>query len=108
MNNNLSELEKNRCIFCGDRSHTLLKCEYAQKEINRLYNASVYHRNKALRNQDELYLLKWFSSLKIVELQYLYNKISQSEWENNSPNRENKIQKCMDFFYYKYSDEINY
>ena len=114
----LCELDKNRCAYCGDHFHVWRECEDAQKEMNRLYNASVHHRNYALRNQDEMYLLKWFASLKIVELQLLFLKINPNTKETNiplyySPNinekiRIKKIQKCMDYFYYKYPEEFNY
>ena len=113
----LYELDKNRCIYCGDISHHLRECEDARKEMNRLYNASIYHRNIALRNQEEEYLLKWFSSLKLVELQLLFIKINPTLKAEikiyYSPNmnnklRENKIKKCMEFFYYKYPEDINY
>ena len=113
----LCELDKNRCIYCGDLFHSLRECDDARKEMNRLYNASIYHRNYALRNQDEAYILKWFYSLKLVELQLLFTKINPiSTFEIKiyySPNmnnklRENKIQKCMDYFYYKYPEDINY
>jgi len=119
----LAELDKERCAFCGDHTHRVRECEDAQKETNRLYNASIYHRNYALRNQDEVYLLKWFASLKIVELQLLFLKINPNSNTNtketsvikmyyspkmNQKLRENKIQQCMDFFYYKYPEDINY
>ena len=119
----LAELDKHRCAYCGDHSHRMKECEDAQKEMNRLYNASVYHRNYALRNQDEVSLLKWFASLKIVELQLLFLKINPNpnRKETSGPEiklyyspkmnqqlRENKIQQCMDFFYYKYPEDINY
>jgi len=113
----LCELDKNRCAFCGDHFHVLRECEDAKKETNRLYNASVYHRNYALRNQDEAYLLKWFVSLKIVELHLLIAKINHKKETDitlyYSPNlnekiRIKKIQKCMDYFYYKYPEEFNY
>ena len=118
----LVELDKHRCAYCGDNFHRIRECEDAQKEMNRLYNASVYHRNYALRNQDEVSLWKWFASLKIVELQLLFLKINPNRKETsgsdeikiyyspkmNQTLRENKIQQCMDFFYYKYPEDINY
>jgi hypothetical protein len=113
----LCELDKNRCMFCGNLFHTLGECEDAQKEMNRLYNASVYHRNYALRNQDEAYIIKWFNSLKIVELYLLINKIKDKQEPilkfYYSPNlnakiKKDKIRKCLDYFYYKYPEEINY
>ena len=117
----LAELDKNRCAYCGDNFHRVRECEDAKKEMNRLYNASVYHRNYALRNQDEDYLWKWFGSLKIVELQLLFLKINPNRKETsgseiklyyspkmNQTLRENKIKQCMDFFYYKYPEDINY
>lgn len=118
----LAELDKKRCAFCGDNLHRVRECEDAKKEMNRLYNASVYHRNYALRNQDEVSLLKWFASLKIVELQLLFLKINPNRKETSDPDeikiyyspkmnqilRENKIRQCMDFFYYKYPEDINY
>ena len=116
----LGELDKHRCAFCGDHSHRLRECKDAKKEMNRLYNASIFHRNYALRNQDELYLLKWFASLKIVELQLLFLHVNSNKKEISneikiyySPNmnrkiRENRIQYCMDFFYYKYPEDITY
>jgi len=119
----LAELDKHRCAFCGDHAHRLKECEDAQKETNRLYNASIYHRNYALRNQDENYILKWFNSLKIVELQLLFLHISSSKETSisesneikmyyspkmNQKLRENKIHYCMDFFNYKNTDDINY
>ena len=119
----LAELDKNRCAFCGDHSHIVRECEDAKKEKYRLYNASVYHRNYALRNQDEIYLLKWFASLKLVQLQLLVLHINPNTNTNTkekqgihiyySPNmnqklRENRIRQCMDFFYYKYPEYINY
>ena len=117
----IAELDKNRCAYCGDNSHRVRECEDAKKETNRLYNASIYHRNYALRNQDEVYLLKWFASLKIVELQLLFLRLSNSKESPRSGSeiniyyspkmneklRENKIQQCMDFFYYKYPEDIN-
>lgn len=113
----LCKLDNNRCIYCGDLFHTLIECEDAKKETNRLYNASVYHRNYALRNQDEVYLLKWFKSLKLVELHLLFAKINNLKESTiplyYSPNinkkiRIKKIKNCMDYFYYKYPEEINY
>ena len=117
----LAELDKHRCAYCGDNFHRVRECEDAQKEMNRLYNASVYHRNYALRNQDVVSLLKWFASLKIVELQLLFLKINPKTKETSEPEiklyyspkmnqklRENKIQQCMNFFYYKYLEYINY
>jgi hypothetical protein len=77
----LNELDKYRCAFCGDHFHVLRECEDAKKEMNRLYNASVYHRNYAIRNQDEPYLWKWFASLKIVELQLLFLKINPNLYQ---------------------------
>ena len=113
----LCELDKNRCAFCGDHSHVLRECEDAKKETNRLYNASVYHRNYALRNQDEAYLLKWFASLKMVELHLLIAKINDKKETNlplyyspdiNAKIRIKKIKNCMNYFYHKYPEEINY
>jgi hypothetical protein len=113
----LCELDKNRCAFCGDHFHVLRECEDAQKETNRLYNASVYHRNYSLRNQDEAYLLKWFASLKMVQLHLLFAKINDKTETKlplfYSPNinekiRIKKIKNCMDYFYHKYPEEINY
>jgi len=108
-------IDENRCAFCGDHFHRVRECEDGKKEMNRLYNATVYHRNYALRNQDEAYLLKWFYSLKIIELQLLFLQISSrseikmySSPKMNQKLRENRIQHCMDFFYYKYPEDINY